>query len=77
DATGKAKKSKKKAAAGDETIELFNLSEDPYEKTNLAERQPEKVRELMSRLSAYAQAAVFPKSAPQAVNFQAPKVWGE
>ena len=53
------------------------MSEDPYEKTNLADKQPEKVRELMSRLSAYAQAAVFPKSAPQAVNFQAPKVWGE
>lgn len=77
DATGKAKKAKKKAAAGDETIELLNLSDDPYEKTNLANKQPEKVRELMSRLSVYAQAAVPPKSAPQSANFQAPKVWGE
>ena len=31
-------------------IELFNLAQDPYEKTNVAEQNPEKVKELQSRV---------------------------
>lgn len=34
--------------------ELFNLVDDPEEKTNLADRYPEVVRELNARLVAYA-----------------------
>ena len=73
------KKAKKQAAAATDKdlVELFNIAEDPYEKTNLAEKNPEKVQDLLARLAKYAQQAVPPKSAPQAPNFQAPKVWGE
>jgi len=61
------------------SIELFNIARDPYEKTNLANENPEKVKELHSRLDAYAKAAVPPKgrggSMPR--DFKVPKVWGE
>lgn len=43
-------------------IELFNLAEDPYEKTNLAPAQPEKAKELLERLNAYASEAAAPLS---------------
>jgi arylsulfatase A-like enzyme len=72
----KAKKAKKKQAAA-ESVELFNIASDPYEKTNLADQQPAKLTELRARLAAYAQAALPPKSAPIAPDFQSPKVWGE
>jgi arylsulfatase A-like enzyme len=62
---------------GASLIELFDLAADPYEKTNLADKQPDKVRELQARLSTYARAAVRPKSAPKSPDFQSPKVWGE
>jgi arylsulfatase A-like enzyme len=32
-------------------VELFDLSKDPYEKTNVADQQPEKVRELQKRVN--------------------------
>jgi len=31
-------------------IELFNLAQDPYEKINVAEQNPDKVRELQARI---------------------------
>ena len=66
-----------KAAEG---VELFHLADDPYEKTNLAPKHPERVQELMKRLSAYAKEAVPPKgrggNQPPA-GFKAPAVWGE
>jgi arylsulfatase A-like enzyme len=74
---GKGKKGKQARADGGEFVELFNLADDPYEKTNLAEQNPEKVRELRSRLDKYSQAAAAPKSAPKAADFQVPKIWGE
>lgn len=40
--------------------ELFNLAEDPYEKTNLAEKHPAKVAELRARIEALAREAVMP-----------------
>jgi arylsulfatase A-like enzyme len=70
-------KAKEEEAVKDEVIELFNLADDPSEKTNLAERQPERVRELRGRLDAYGRQAVPPKAAPKGKTFQAPKVWGE
>ena len=77
DGTPTTTKGKGKKGGASDSVELFNLADDPYEKTNLADRQPEKVKELSARLEAYAQAAVPPKSAPQSANFQVPKVWGE
>ena len=71
------KKTKKKKSGGAETVELFDIASDPNEKTNLALQHAEKVQQLRERLAAYAQQAVPPKSAPQAANFKAPKVWGE
>jgi arylsulfatase A-like enzyme len=73
----KAKKGKKKAADGGDSIELFNIKDDPYEKTNLADKEPEKVRQLKARLDAYAREAAPPKSAAQSPDFKVPKVWGE
>ena len=51
---------KKKAQA--ESYELFNLVDDPSEKTNLVEKNPEKLQELKSRYTHYANAAVTPKN---------------
>jgi arylsulfatase A-like enzyme len=76
-AADSAKKAKKKKAAAGESVELFNIADDPYEKTNLAEKHPERVLELRSRLDKYAKAAVPPKSRPQAPDFRSPKIWGE
>jgi arylsulfatase A-like enzyme len=75
-----AKKAGKKAAKNNPTgaaVELFNVRSDPYEKTNLAAQQPEKVKELRARLDAYAKAAVPSKQAPAVAGFKSPAVWGE
>ena len=80
------KGAKKKAAAGKkaanaadmvERVELFNLKDDPYEKTSLAEKNPDKVKDLRARLDSYAKAAVPSKQAPRAADFKVPVVWGE
>ncbi|MBI3877381.1 MAG: sulfatase-like hydrolase/transferase, partial [Verrucomicrobia bacterium] len=76
DKTGKAKKKAGKRADG-ETVELFNLIEDRSEKNNLAEKNPDKVKELRAKLDAFAKEAVPPKSAPAAQGFKSPRVWGE
>lgn len=72
-----AKKGKKAAAGDPPRVELFNLTEDLSEQNNLAEKHPEKVKELRARLEAFAKQAVPPKSAPKAAGFKVPKVWGE
>jgi len=58
-------------------IELFNVTDDPSEKSNLATKHPEKVRELRARYDAFAKQQVPPKAAPKAKGFKVPKVWGE
>jgi arylsulfatase A-like enzyme len=68
------KKKKKDIKAG---VELFDLKADPHEKTNLAEKHPEKVKELRAKYDAYAKEAVPPKSRPRPKGFVSPKVWGE
>jgi arylsulfatase A-like enzyme len=65
------------AKAGRDTVELFNLANDPYEKSNLAASNTEKVKELRSRYDELARQAVAPKAAPKPKGFQSPKVWGE
>jgi arylsulfatase A-like enzyme len=63
--------------AGKSSVELFNLKDDPYEKTNLAEKNPEKVKELRAVLAGFAKEAVPPKARPKPKDFVVPKVWGE
>jgi arylsulfatase A-like enzyme len=55
-------KGKKKGDAAAEKLELFNLVDDPYEKTNLAESNPKKLQELMKRYQSYASVAVTPSN---------------
>jgi arylsulfatase A-like enzyme len=70
-------KQKNKKKGAEELVELFNLANDPYEKTNLAAEQPQKVKELRARLDAYARTAVPPKAEDAPAGFKSPKVWGE
>jgi arylsulfatase A-like enzyme len=63
--------------AGSFSVELFNLADDPYEKNNLAESYPDKVRELRAHYDQLAAQAVPPKYAPRPPDFETPKVWGE
>lgn len=61
----------------EEAIQLFNLKDDPYEKTNLAAKEPDRVKELQAKLQAYAKEAVAPKAKPKPKDFVTPAVWGE
>jgi arylsulfatase A-like enzyme len=70
-------KAKREAKSTDDQVELYNLRDDPYEKSNIAEAQPQKVDELTKRLKAFAEAAAPPKAKPQPKDYVAPKVWGE
>jgi arylsulfatase A-like enzyme len=70
------KEAKARALAAPQ-VELFNLKDDPFEKTNLADQYPAKVGELRERLDAYAKAAAPSKQAPAPADFKAPAVWGE
>jgi arylsulfatase A-like enzyme len=72
DGTPPKKKKDEKAS-----VELFNLKDDPYEKTNLAEKNPEKVKQLRDVLAGFAKEAVQPKAKPKPADFVSPKVWGE
>ncbi len=64
--------------AGQNVFELFNLAEDPYEKNDLSEKNPQKLRELKRRLKSYAGQAVKPNVPPNRMpkDFKVPKVWG-
>lgn len=44
----------------DDVFELFNLKDDPLEKTNLAGQQPKKLEQLKRRLDVYTKEAVAP-----------------
>jgi arylsulfatase A-like enzyme len=59
------------------SIELFDLSTDPYEKINLATKHPDNVAKLKARLGEFARQASVPKSKPRPPNFVTPAVWGE
>lgn len=62
---------------GKASVELFNLKDDPYEKTNLAAANPDKVKQLRAVLAAFAGQAVPSKNRPKPKGFVSPKVWGE
>jgi len=59
-------------------FELFNLAEDPYEKNDLSQKNPQKLEELKNRLKFYAnqaaEAHILPDKMPE--NFKIPKAWG-
>lgn len=66
-----------KLVVDEQSIELFDLKADPYEATNLADKNPDKVKELRAKLDAFAKEAVAPKARPKPADFVSPKVWGE
>jgi len=61
-----------------DTYELFNLSDDPFEKNDLSRTNPQKFRELQRRLRSYAAEAapanIPPNRMPE--DFKTPKAWG-
>lgn len=67
----------REGSAAGETVELFNLADDPYEEKNLANKYPAKVKVLRARYDALAAQAVAPKIRPRPADFKVPKVWGE
>jgi len=68
---------RRKPRESDETVELFNLAVDPYEKNNLASANPEKLSELRARYDVLARQAATPKSQPKKPDFKSPSIWGE
>ncbi|MHC4680992.1 MAG: arylsulfatase B [Planctomycetota bacterium] len=60
------------------TFELFNLAEDPYEKNNLSGKNPQKLKELKRRLKSYANQAAKANIPPNRMpkDFKVPKAWG-
>ncbi len=61
----------------EETLELYDLSQDPYETKNLATDNKEQVAKLVKVLDGYAAQAVPPKTKAKPRNYKSPKVWGE
>jgi arylsulfatase A-like enzyme len=73
DRSGRGKRDE--AAMG---IELFNIADDPSERTNVAGENPLVVEDLQRRLAGYAAAAVPPKGGRRRpAGFAPPRVWGE
>lgn len=58
-------------------IELFNLADDPAETRNLAEQEPERVRDLLQRYETYASQMKPLLGGDTDPNFKVPAVWGE
>lgn len=58
-------------------LELFNLATDPYETTNLAAVEPQRLNRLLAQYRRLAAEAVPPKAAPKPAGFKAPAIWGE
>lgn len=70
-------KQKQQRKTGNASVELYDLRNDPYEKSNLADANPEKVKELRREYNQLSEEAVPPKSKPAPASFKAPKIWGE
>ena len=60
----------------DQPLQLFNIRQDPYEETNLAESHPEKVAELRARLAFHRKSAREPEELEQIPGYP-PVVYGE
>lgn len=72
-----APKRKKARQRNKDAFELFNLAEDPCEKTNLAVRLPDRASPLRARFEKLAKEAVPPKASPKGAGFKSPAIWGE
>ena len=57
-------------------VELFNLAEDPAEKTSLAAKNPQKVAELQQRIETLAREAVPPLILREALGAVKPLLFG-
>jgi arylsulfatase A-like enzyme len=66
------------SAVGKEKWELFNISDDPFEKNDLSTKQPKEFQRLKKKLAELAGEAVAPNIPPNAMptDFKVPKVWG-
>jgi len=64
--------------AAKQTLELFNLADDPFETNDLSRKYPQKLEELKARLKSYADQAapanISPSQMPK--DFKVPKAWG-
>lgn len=58
------------------SVELFNLAQDPAEKTNLADKHPQKVAELQQRIEALAREAAPPLLLTEAFGTVKPILFG-
>ncbi|MCL2306241.1 MAG: arylsulfatase [Planctomycetaceae bacterium] len=58
-------------------VEVFNVKEDPCEKNDLSQSNPEKRQELWKRYLWYAEQAVPHLSVPDRKDFQSPEIWGQ
>jgi arylsulfatase A-like enzyme len=58
------------------SVELFNLAQDPSEKTNLADKNPQLVKELQQRIESLAREAVPPLFFKEAVGVSKPVLFG-
>lgn len=74
---GRAVDAEGEAEVEAQNLFLFNLANDPNEKTNLAADNPKKVAELRARYDALAAQAVPAKARPKPATFHAPRVWGQ
>lgn len=54
----------RKSGVGEADIGLFNLVDDPGERTDLADKEPEKLQELTAKLEEFTKAAIPPRSDP-------------
>lgn len=67
-------------AAMPQKIELFNLNDDPSEENNKVEAEPERVRDMLRRLTEYAwemAPSKYLEELQKAHKHDAPMVWGE
>ena len=62
-----------------ETWELFNIVDDPSEKSDVKKKKPEVFARLKTRLAELAEAATTPNIPPNRAprGFKVPSVWGE
>ena len=67
-----------RTAKGEEQWELFDLSVDPYEATDLSSKYPKEFRKLKAKLAELSGVAVAPHIAPRTIpsKFKVPKIWG-
>ena len=66
-----------KEDSGANSLELFDLNQDPNEKVNLANDQPQRAQAMLQRWKEYRSEAISPRSKPKPKGFVVPKVWGQ